>query len=89
MDGKDRRVRGNYKARANAIQKCFAVAKSRGMVIFAVQDGGWCAAAKNLKGYRKYGRAKNCKNGKGGGWANNVYQIIGAKVPAPSKSSAN
>ena len=53
------------------------------MVIFAIQDGGWCAAAKDFKGYRKYGKANNCKNGKGGGWANNVYRIIGAKVPAP------
>ena len=45
------------------------------MVIFAVQNGGWCAAANTLARYRTYGKAGNCKNGKGGAWANNVYRI--------------
>ena len=45
------------------------------MVIFAVQNGGWCAAANNMNGYRRYGKATNCKNGKGGPWANDVYRI--------------
>ena len=45
------------------------------MVIFAVQNGGWCAAANTLARYRRYGKAGNCKNGKGGAWANNVYRI--------------
>ena len=45
------------------------------MVIFAVQNGGWCAAANTLGRYRTYGKAGNCKNGKGGAWANNVYRI--------------
>ena len=45
------------------------------MVIFAVQNGGWCAAANNMNGYRRYGKATNCRNGKGGAWANDVYRI--------------
>ena len=50
------------------------------MVIFAVQDGGWCAGGKTLNNYKKYGKATNCRNGKGGGWANDVYRITGAIV---------
>ena len=48
------------------------------MVIFAVQAGGWCAGGKTLNNYRKYGKATNCRNGKGGGLANDVYRITGA-----------
>ena len=55
------------------------------MVIFAVQNGGWCAAAGNLNGYRKYGKAGNCKNGKGGPWANDVYRITNPIKPALPK----
>ena len=86
MDGSDPRIRGNYRARADAITKCFQVARERRMIIFAVQHGGWCAAANNLKGYRKYGKATNCKNGKGGPWANDVYRITNPiKAPKPPK----
>ena len=55
------------------------------MIIFAVQNGGWCAAATNLNGYRKYGKASNCKNGKGGPWANDVYRITNPIKPALPK----
>ena len=55
------------------------------MIIFAVQNGGWCAAATNLNGYRKYGKASNCKNGKGGPWANDVYRITNPIRPALPK----
>ena len=55
------------------------------MIIFAVQNGGWCAAATNLNGYRKYGKASNCKNGKGGPWANDVYRITNPIKPATPK----
>ena len=75
LEGSDPRVTGNYVARKDAINKCLKVAERRGMVIFAVQNGGWCAAANTLGRYRKYGKAGNCKNGKGGPWANNVYRI--------------
>ena len=87
IDGSDARIRGNYRARKDAINKCFHVARERGNKIFAVQHQGWCAAAKNLKGYRRYGRAKNCKNGKGGGWANNVYLILHPIVHRQNKGN--
>ena len=77
MDGSDPRISGNYQGRSDAINACYTVAKERGMKLFAVQDGGWCAAAKDFSSYAKYGRSGNCRNGKGGGWANDVYQING------------
>ena len=63
----------SYKNRFNAVEKCYQAAKQKGMKVFAVQDGGWCAASKDINSYRKYGTATNCSAGKGGGWANDVY----------------
>jgi hypothetical protein len=80
LDGSDARIQGNYQARTDSINKCFAVARERGMRIFAVQHGGWCAASKDLNGYKKYGKANNCANGKGGGLANDVYLISHPKL---------
>jgi hypothetical protein len=75
LDGSDPAISGNYQQRANAINECYNIAKERGMKIFAVQDGGWCAADNNLNSYNKYGSSGNCRNGKGGPWANDVYKI--------------
>ena len=55
------------------------------MVLFAIQHGGWCAAAPNFKGYQKYGRSNKCRNGKGGPWANDVYRITNPIKPAAPK----
>ena len=55
------------------------------MVLFAVQHQGWCAAAKNFLGYKKYGKSNACKNGKGGPWANDVYRITNPIKPATPK----
>ena len=85
MDGSDPRIRGAYQRRANAINKCYQVARERKMVLFAIQHGGWCAAAPNFKGYQKYGRANKCRKGKGGPWANDVYRITNPIRPALPK----
>ena len=85
MDGSDPRIRGAYQRRANAINKCYQVARERKMVLFAIQHGGWCAAAPNFKGYQKYGRSNKCRNGKGGPWANDVYRITNPIRPALPK----
>ena len=47
--------------------------------MFAVQDGGWCAAsATATKTFDKYGKSTACKDGgEGGPWANQVYVIKG------------
>jgi hypothetical protein len=77
---------GNYKARTDAINKCYRAALSKGAKVFAVQDGGWCAASTDPSAYMKYGQANNCSAGKGGAWANNVYRIGEDKEPAPKKN---
>ena len=48
--------------------------------MFAVQNGGWCAGMRGTTRYQKYGKATNCKNGKGGSWANDVYSIGGKSI---------
>ena len=46
LEGKDGRLKGNYQQRKDAIKLCYEAAKARGFQIFAIQHGGWCAAAK-------------------------------------------
>ena len=75
LEGKDKTLIGRYSSRANAIQLCFKAAVARRFKVFALQAGGWCAGSADARGYKKYGKANNCKAGKGGGWANDVYVI--------------
>jgi len=78
LEGFDNRLAGHYQERANAIEICYEVAKSKGYPAFAVQNGGWCAGSSTaLDTYKKYGSASNCAGGKGGSWANDVYKING------------
>ncbi|XP_035695746.1 uncharacterized protein LOC118429374 [Branchiostoma floridae] len=82
LERTDARLDGFYKARANAIEKCYQVARSRGFTVFAVQDGGWCAGSANaLNTYRKYGPSRTCAaDGEGGPWGNAVYKITGGPI---------
>ena len=78
VDGRYPIVRGYYRRRKEAINKCCAVALMRGYKAFAVQHGGWCATGPRAHlTYRKYGRSNRCRNGKGGPWANDVYVVSG------------
>ena len=85
LDGSDPRIRGNYQRRTNAINKCYQVARQRKMVLFAIQHGGWCAAAVNFNGFKKYGKSNKCRGGKGGPWANDVYRITNPIRPSLPK----
>jgi len=66
---------GDYQKRKDAINKCYKMAAKKGLRIFAVQNGGWCAAGNSLTAAKKYGKSKLCKGGKGGPGANDVYLI--------------
>ena len=68
---------GSYSSRTNPIAKCAVAAMRAGYSMFAVQDGGWCAAsATALQTYDKYGKSTACKDdGEGGSWANQVYEL--------------
>ena len=66
---------GDYTKRKDAINKCFKVALKKGLNVFAVQNGGWCAGSKSTSGYKRYGKAKDCKNGKGGPGQSDMYLI--------------
>ena len=69
----------SYRNRFNAVEKCYQAAKQKGMKVFAVQDGGWCAGSTDINSYRKYGPTDRCSGGKGGGWANDVYVMDDGK----------
>ena len=61
------------------IANCAVAAMRAGYSVFAVQNGGWCAAsATAAETFNKYGKSAACKSdGEGGPWANQVYVING------------
>ena len=76
LEGTSAILDGGYRSRVNPIQKCFALAKSLGYSIFAVQDRGQCAGGPTAENtYKKFGPSNQCHNGMGGGLANDVYEI--------------
>ena len=50
-------------------------AKARGFKVFALQDGGQCFGSDDLNAYKKYGGSTKCSDGRGGPFANSVYEI--------------
>ena len=72
-------LNGPYSSRSNSIAKCALAAMRAGYSMFAVQNGGLCAAsATALQTFDKYGISTACKaDGEGGPSANQVYLIKG------------
>ena len=64
------------------MEKCAAAAMKAGYGMFAVQNGGWCAASAIApQTFNKYGKSAACKDdGEGGPWGNQVYVINGKTV---------
>ena len=86
LEGKDSILDGSYSSRTNPIAKCAVAAMRAGYSMFAVQNGGWCAASASApQTYKKYGKSTACKDdGEGGPWANQVYEIEGkSKIVLP------
>lgn len=77
LEGADPLLVGAYLNRENAIEKCALAAHKRGFRMFAVQNGGWCAASVSAeKTFHKYGQSTYCRgDGEGGPWSNDVYII--------------
>ena len=75
MEGKDPILDGAYWTRKNPIEKCAVAASRAGYSMFAVQNGGWCAASATApETFDKYGNSAACvPDGEGGPWANQVY----------------
>ena len=70
---------GSYSSRSNPIAKCAVAAMRAGYSMFAVQNGGLCAASATApQTFDKYGKSTACKaDGESGPWANQVYLIKG------------
>ena len=79
LEGTDPILDGSYETRKNAIVKCAVAAMKKGFWMFAVQNGGWCAASDTAPHtFNKYGKSTACRpGGEGGLWANQVYVITG------------
>ena len=79
IEGTDSILDGSYSSRSDPIAKCAVVAMKAGYSMFAVQNGGLCAASATApQTFDKYGKSTACKaDGEGGPWANQVYLIKG------------
>ena len=83
LEGRSRLLKGHYRRRKYAIQKCALAADKRRYRVFAVQHQGWCASARfAYRTFGRYGKSKRCRNGKGGPWANSVYVLRGEDIPS-------
>ena len=82
IEGTDSILDGSYSSRSNPISKCAVAAMRAGYSVFAVQDGGQCAAsATALQSFHNYGKSTACKaDGEGGPSANQVYLIKGETI---------
>jgi hypothetical protein len=76
LEGSDPSISDDYTKREDPIVKCYNYAKSKGYKYFGVQDGGYCQGSNNLVEAQKYGSSTVCSNGKGGPWANDIYEIL-------------
>ena len=79
LEGTDAILDRSYGSRKHPLAKCAVAAMRKGYNIFAVQNGGWCAAsATAAQAFDKYGKSTACRgDGEGGRWANQVYVIKG------------
>jgi len=74
-DHSHRAIAGGIRFRGSP-GRCEVFARNHGWRVFAVQYGGECFTGPHAdRTYRKYGRAGNCRHGRGGGWANDVYEV--------------
>ena len=82
IEGTDSILDGSYYSRSNPIVKCAVAAMRAGYSMFAVQNGGLCAAGATApQTFDKYGKSTACKaDGEGGPWANQVYLAKGETV---------
>ena len=63
--------------KVNSVELCSDKAKAEGYELFTIQNGGWCTGISNGTKYEMFGAATTCRNGRGGPWANDVYEVGG------------
>ncbi|XP_066287702.1 uncharacterized protein [Branchiostoma lanceolatum] len=78
LEGTDPLLSDAYQSRQQPLEKCYTVSRGLGYSVFALQNGGWCASTATAQDtYQRYGASSACAaDGEGGGYANEVYQII-------------
>ena len=82
IEGTDSILDGSHASRSSPIAKCAVAAMRAGYGMFAVQNGGLCAASATApQTFDKYGKSTACKaDGEGGPLANQVYLIKGETI---------
>ena len=82
IEGTDSILDGSYSFRTEPVAKCALAALRAGYSMFALQNGGQCAASATApQTFDKYGKSTACKSdGEGGPSANQVYLIKGETI---------
>ena len=78
-DDSDRAINSQkFKVNKNsAVSECQLIATGKGFNVFGVESEDECFTASDAGyTYKRYGSENNCKNGIGGDWAMDVYEII-------------
>ena len=74
-DNANRAISGGIRVNGN-VETCRAFAVAHGWNTFAVQYNHECFTSANAANeYTRYGTSGGCRNGRGGDWAQNVYQL--------------
>lgn len=81
-DQRDRAISGGSRkierSSGDPIEDCYNFAKEHRYPVFAIQYNTECRTATDAADtYKKYGESDRCREGRGGSWANSVYEIIG------------
>jgi len=77
-DSPQRAISGGFQVfhHTQVVRKCYEKAKQNGNKYFAVQYNHECFTSRDAgKTYHKYGRTSGCRNGRGGGWMQDVYKL--------------
>ncbi|KAK3699402.1 hypothetical protein QZH41_018563 [Actinostola sp. cb2023] len=76
LEAADPALMESYNQRMKPIDTCASVAYKRGYKVFAIQNGGACFSGANAdETFNKFGESSDCKNGRGGMGANDVYRL--------------
>ena len=68
---------GKWRRDSEAVQKCALATEKAGYLFFGVQYAGECWSGPQAHmTYKKYGISNRCVNGRGGNWAQDVYEIV-------------
>ncbi|XP_048589005.1 uncharacterized protein LOC5518116 isoform X2 [Nematostella vectensis] len=76
LEGAETTLMDTYDMRPKPIDTCANAASKHGYKVFAIQRGGVCLSGPHAEEtFNKFGESSDCKDGRGGKFANDVYRL--------------